>query len=237
MPLEKLGPLLVWGFFGTTLLTIYLVRTAVLASDHDSARKMARLTLSLSALWIVLHGYLAMSQFYLRVDVLPPRLLLAIVPMLLLGLLLITLKKPQSFLQSIPLSSLVWISAVRIPVELVLWGMAYAEMVPQVMTFEGLNFDILAGLTAIPLALLLQKDPVKYRKAALTWNVVGLLLLLNIIVHAFLSAPTPLQQIAFDQPNWGILVVPFVWLPAYVAPVVLISHLLMLRRLLGKPLG
>ncbi|HLL95226.1 MAG TPA: hypothetical protein VK404_09645, partial [Spirosoma sp.] len=41
---------------------------------------------------------------------------------------------------------------------------------------------------------------------------------------AALAAPTPFQQIAFEQPNIGILYFPFVWLPSVVVPLVLMAH-------------
>ncbi|HQW96450.1 MAG TPA: hypothetical protein PLU58_11640, partial [Saprospiraceae bacterium] len=57
-------------------------------------------------------------------------------------------------------------------------------------------------------------------------------LLLNVVVIALLSAQTPFQKLAFDQPNIGVTFFPFVWLPSVVVPIVLIGHLAAIRQLL-----
>jgi hypothetical protein len=70
------------------------------------------------------------------------------------------------------------------------------------------------------------------RTSLLLWNFACLLLLGNIVVNAALSAPSPFQRLAFDQPNRAVLYFPFIWLPAFIVPVVLFAHLVSLRRLL-----
>lgn len=105
------------------------------------------------------------------------------------------------------------------------------------MTFEGRNWDVLAGLTA----------PIVYHfafvakrlgpRGPLAWNVVCLGSLLNIVVTAVLSAPLPTQRFAFEQPNVAILHFPFAFLPGCVVPLVLLAHLAAIRQLvLKKPL-
>ena len=56
-------------------------------------------------------------------------------------------------------------------------------------------------------------------------------MLFNIIVHAFLSLPTPLQQLAFEQPNVAVAYFPFIWLPTFVVPVVYVAHIIAIQRL------
>jgi len=68
-------------------------------------------------------------------------------------------------------------------------------------------------------------------KALLWWNIFALGLLINIVTTAVLSAPFPFQQLAFEQPNVGVLKPTFIWLPGFVVPVVLFSHLAAIRRL------
>ena len=100
------------------------------------------------------------------------------------------------------------------------------------MTFEGSNPDILSGITA-PLVWLAYRKGIVGSKGLLTWNIVCLALLFNIVVHAILSAPTPFQQFAFDQPNVGLLKAPYVLLPAFIVPAVLFSHVVAILKLTG----
>ena len=68
----------------------------------------------------------------------------------------------------------------------------------------------------------------------IVWNVLSLLLLINIILIAFLSANTLLQQFAFDQPNTALGHFPFNWLPSIIVPLVLFSHLTGLRKIIKR---
>ena len=68
----------------------------------------------------------------------------------------------------------------------------------------------------------------------LLWNFIALVLLINIVVNAVLSAPFPFQQFAFDQPNIAVLYFPFVLLPAFIVPIVLFGHLVSIRQLVRK---
>jgi hypothetical protein len=101
------------------------------------------------------------------------------------------------------------------------------------MTFEGRNFDIISGISA-PLIYYFGfvKKAIK-RQWIIGWNFLCLALLANIVTTAILSAPFPFQQLAFNQPNIAIFYFPFVWLPAFVVPVVLLAHLVSIRQLLA----
>jgi len=101
------------------------------------------------------------------------------------------------------------------------------------MSFEGWNFDIVAGIFALGMMFLLKFDSRRARVIIWTWNIMGTFLLAVIIAIAFLSAPFPLQRLAFDQPNIALLHAPFVLLPTFVAPMVLFSHFIVFQKLRG----
>jgi hypothetical protein len=127
------------------------------------------------------------------------------------------------------------IHALRLPVEIVLYRLFLEGKVPELMTFAGWNFDIFMGITAIlifvyTLATKRQLHP----KLLLAWNITGILLLSIIVSLAVLSAPLPIQQFAFEQPNVALLSFPYTFLPAYVVPVVLSTHLIVLKALYSE---
>jgi hypothetical protein len=140
----------------------------------------------------------------------------------------------RRFIDTLNLKALHWIHIVRIPVEIALLYIFYAGLIPEVMTFEGRNFDILAGITAPLMVYLFFGRKTISKKVMITWNIIGILLLVNIVAHAILSAPFSFQQLAFDQPNTGLFFFPFTWLPCYIVPVVFFSHFASLRLLLKK---
>jgi hypothetical protein len=143
-------------------------------------------------------------------------------------------KRGQNFIDGLSLETLTWLSVVRIPVEICLYWLYLAEAVPELMTFEGRNFDILAGLTAPLIAYFGFRKKVIGPKTILVWNIVSLGLLLFIVANGVLSAPLPIQQFAFDQPNIALLNFPFSWLQTFIVPCVLFAHFVTIRRLLKK---
>jgi hypothetical protein len=184
--------------------------------------------------WLIFQAVMALGGFYLQTDSFPPRLFLfALLPAILTVILLFVFAR-RDFISRLPLKTLTWIHVVRIPVEIVLFWLFQAKLVPQLMTFEGRNFDILAGITAPLVAWLAFRDGKINRNLLLIWNVLAFFLLINILVNAILSIPSPIQKFAFDDPNTAVLYFPFVWLPVIVVPIVLFCHLASFWQLL-KP--
>lgn len=126
------------------------------------------------------------------------------------------------------LRGLIGISLARIPVEWMLHRLYEEGSVPEAMTWSGTNLDILSGLGAFILFLYTFREKFPYT-ALRVWNILGLLLLANVVGTAVLSIPTRFQQLNFDHPNLAVTQYPFVLLPAVIVPAVLYSHL----RLLG----
>ena len=213
----------------TTLCTAALLLAAVRISGAESRKITAFGTVAAAIL--VVQGALAYFGFYLELQALPPRFILGAPPAILILLLMTFALVPRG---QEPLRTLTLLHTVRIPVELVLWGLFLHGQVPKLMTFEGLNPDILSGLSA-PLIAWLGFNKGKPRRAVLVvWNLAAIVLLFNIVWHAVLSVPTPFQRYGFDQPNVGVLYFPFIWLPAFIVPAVLTAHVWSLVILFGR---
>ena len=194
----------------------------------------AKFLMLLLPFWLLFQASLSITGFYLNEQSVPPRLFIfALLPALLTITLLFIFTR-KDLLSRLPLRTLTLLHIIRIPVEIVLLWLFQNGQVPQLMTFEGRNFDILSGITAPIMAWLAFRNGKINRPLLLIWNVFALLLLINIVTNAFLSVPTPLQKFAFDQPNVGILYFPFIWLPSIVVPVVFFSHLVSFYQLLKK---
>ena len=174
--------------------------------------------------WIALQGAIAATGFYTYEMSVPPRIVMAIGPPLVVLVLLFTTAAGRRFVDSLDLRALTWMHTVRVPVELTLFWLFQAGLVPQLMTFEGANFDIVSGLTAPVAALLFFRQGRPRRALLLGWNVICLLLVLNIVTRGILSVETPFQQFGFDQPNAGLMLFPYVWLPSLIVPLVLLGH-------------
>jgi hypothetical protein len=174
----------------------------------------------LFVLWAVFTGALSYNGFYLDTEGLPPRIMTVLVP----SAVLVIYAYRRLKVASLNLSWLIAIHILRIPVELLLYRLFLEGLVPVSMTFKGWNLDILSGLTAIGILALHLKGRLSLSLLRV-WNVMVLVLLSIIVSIAILSAPSPLQAMAFDRPNLAVLRFPYTWLPAIVVPVVLLSSL------------
>jgi len=185
-------------------------------------------------LWLALQGAISLTGFYTVTNVMPPRFALLLLPPIILIAIMFFSKKGKQAMDGYNVKQLTLLHIVRIAVELGLYWLYLHKAIPGIMTFEGRNFDILCGLTA-PLVYYFGYVKNTLSKSVLiAWNIVCLLLLANIVVMAVLSAPLPIQQFGFNQPNIALLYVPFIWLPCGIVPVVLFAHMVALRRLLVK---
>lgn len=186
-------------------------------------------------LWLGVQGALSGASFYQgQLGSLPPRLALwGILPGLAAALAPLATGAGRRGLARLPPARLVDVSLVRVPVELVLYGLAAARLVPELLTFAGRNFDIAAGLTAAAVGWALRRGRLG-AGGLLAWHLGALALLGNVVGLALLAAPSPLQRLAFEQPNVAVLRFPFAWLAVFVVPAVLFSHVAGLAQLPGR---
>jgi hypothetical protein len=184
-----------------------------------------------SLLWLALHAVLGLSGFYKIENTTPPRFSLLLFPPIIFIATRFLTKGGQGFIDGLNVKILTLLHIIRIPVELTLYWLFVHKAVPQMVTFEGRNFDILCGITA-PLIWYFGYIKNALSNAVLIgWNIVCILILGNVVVMAVLSAPLPFQQFGFGQPNIALFYFPFVWLPGFLVPLVLFSHLVAIRKL------
>ncbi len=212
-------------FILTTLLTVFFFYKAA-----NNSKAVALILIC----WLIIQAFIGISGFYTVIDSTPPGFVLLVLPPALFIILLFATKKGRLFLDGLDIKMLTLLHIVRIPVELVLFWLLVHKTVPELMTFEGRNFDILSGITAPFIYYFGFVKPKLNHKIILLWNFICLGLLVNIVVNAVLSAPFPFQRFAFDQPNIAILHFPFIWLPCCIVPIVLLSHLVSIRKLFKK---
>ena len=217
-------PLYIPIVFGlTTLLTVFIFYRA-------SNNSIPTLLVLLG--WLILQAFVTLSGFYTNTRGVPPRFILLGLPALITIILLFVIPKGRKYIDSLNPATLTLLHTIRVAVELVLFWLYINKTIPQLMTFEGRNFDIISGLTA-PLVFYFGFVKKQLNKTViLLWNFVCIGLLVNIVVNAILSAPFSFQQFGFEQPNIAVLYFPFTWLPCCVVPLVMLSHLATIRQLL-----
>lgn len=212
---------------------VFVLTTVVTVLVFYLAAQRNRVVLALAALIMALQAVLTAVGFYDHSEALPPRVGLMILPSMLLMLYGLFSSNGRAFVASLDLRRYTLLHVVRVPVEVTIFWLFVHGLMPESMTFEGRNWDILSGLTAPLIALIGWNDGKPRRKLLIIWHIVCLLLVLQVVGTGILSAPSPFQQLSFDQPNRAVLQWPFVWLPSVIVPIVLFGHIAALRRLLA----
>ena len=152
----------------------------------------------------------------------------------LVTILIITYSKIfKEIIIHIPQQNLIRLQSFRIFVEILLWALYVINLAPVQMTFEGRNFDILAGLSAIIVAYLISKGSISKSGIAI-WNIVCLGLLINIVVIAILSLPTPFRIFMNEPTNTVVTEFPISFLPGLLVPLAYGLHFFSLRKLALK---
>ena len=192
--------------------------------------------LAVIILWSVLQSMLAYTGFYQITNTLPPRFALVLLPATILIIVGLLPKYRNLLMKDRNLVASTFLHSARIPVEIVLYYLFIHKMVPELMTFAGRNFDILAGLTAPVIGLLILTKKVG-NSLLMIWNLVGLCLVTFILINGILSSELPFQQFGFEQPNKAINYFPFILLPAVIVPIVIYTHItdLLLLKSERKP--
>lgn len=217
-------PFYVYAVFALTLLIALFI--------FYKATNQSKIFLTLVLIWTALQSIISISGFYTVTTTFPPRFAFLLLPPLVSIVVLFNSKKGRQFIDGMNIKTLTIFHITRIPAELILFWLFINKAIPQLMTFEGRNFDILSGLSA-PLIFYFGFVKKKInRSIIIIWNFICLALLINIAINAILSVPGTLQRFAFDQPNIAIIHFPFILLPACLVPLVLFSHLASIRQLL-----
>lgn len=171
--------------------------------------------------WSILTGILAFYGFFSNTVARPPRFTLVFIGSILLCVVLIRLMRYDK----INVNYLLSVHVMRIPVELVLYQQYLMGKVPELMTFAGWNFDIIMGISALLLLIYKMVTGKEIgNRFLLWWNGIGILFLTSIVAMAVLASPTPIQLLAFHQPNVAVLEFPYVWLPSVIVPIVFMAH-------------
>lgn len=155
-----------------------------------------------------------------------------VVPMVVI-LFFVFGKKTQPVIANLSQYDLVALQSFRIFVELLLWRLFVLNEMPIQMSFEGRNWDVLTGITAISVAYFIKRRQMS-KTVLIIWNLVGLGLLINIVSIAILSMPTPSRIFMNEPSNTIVTQFPVSFLPAFLVPLAYGLHFLSLRKLVKE---
>jgi hypothetical protein len=218
--------LIIWFIF-------YSLKTGLnsLNADKQKKNKYYYSAALIIAGWLIITMLIAFNGTLLDFTSTPPKLMIVVLPPVIAISYLSNSTRVNTLISEIPSSWLVYIQTLRVLIELILWLLYINNIIPVQMTFEGINYDILAGLSAPLVAYYCLSQNKWPRITALLWNFAGLLLVTNIFMTAFLSTPSPMRQFFNEPANTIIAYFPFIWLPAFIVPFVYFMHILSIKQI------
>ena len=206
-----------------------------------SANKRIMLWLAVAipfTLWLAVVWNLAVGGAFQPIPgvVRLPRLPIAIFAPVIIGLLVVWRSKSiAAFLDATPGSWLIALQVYRIfgGIFIVNWANGAA---PGVFAWPAGIGDMLTGIMALPVALLLASGTQSARRAAMAWNIFGLFDFAVAITMGTLSTPGPFQIFGFEIPAALAGTYPTVMIPAFAVPSSILLHALSIRQLRRKGL-
>lgn len=194
------------------------------------SRSMFRTTAVLLTAWLLLLGILSARGFFSDFSRVPPRITIALLTPLPVVLFFIRSRAGKQFLSQVQPQWLIYLQSFRILVEIGLWILVRNGSLPEQMSFEGRNFDILTGLFAFPVGYYCFVKKTWSPIVALLYNIAGLLLLVNIVAVSALSLPSPLRAFHNGPDSSLITSFPFIYLPGLLVPLAYTLHIFSLRQ-------
>jgi hypothetical protein len=212
------------------LLLLFGLHVGLVRLGVDPARRTRAMLMTALALiaWLAFIAVMAKRGFYQEFGSMPPKIALAIVPTLIAVVVLGFSRKVKEIADALPPSWIIGLQSFRILIEVVLWQLVMQGRIARMMSIEGANYDLITGITAPVIAWMsVYTNNGRIQKA---WNIMGLVLLANVMTRGMLNAPTRFRMIHDEPANTIIATFPYIWLPCFSVAVALFLHIVSLRQ-------
>ena len=151
-------------------------------------------------------------------------------PVIIGAPILLRSRRIGQVLDAMPTTWLVALQVYRVLGSAFLIGWARGA-VPGIFALPAGIGDVVTGLLAVPAAIAVAAGTIEGRKAAIAWNIFGLLDFTVAISLGLATSPGPLQLIVPSIPNTTAGIYPTVMIPAFAVPTSILLHALSLRQL------
>lgn len=223
-------------FFVSFLVPIFMIVNVVkqgvnhpFFKDNSKVKKLPTLVLLFFATYYL---YVTLMSFtgVFQVNTLPPRVLLfTAIPLILFYFLFVFRTKTfWNILENVKLSDLVRIHIFRLVGVFFIIGWSYG-ILPKSFAFIGGIGDIFAAVTAIVVAILIDKKAKNYKKITLLWNIIGFWDIVSVIISAVY-----ITKQAIENNSQGILEMtkfPFCLIPAFAPATIIFLHICIFKKL------
>jgi hypothetical protein len=226
------------GFILLSIMMLLLLFRAVSFLSHQAlgnsanAKRQTHKTILILTGWCTYIGLISATGF-LSSTTLPPRVpLFLILPCFAFMIYFFKNPKFKQIISDAPMTWITYSQSFRVIVELLLLGLYAEGLLPKAATFEGYNYEILIGATAIPMAYLVTKHPKRTKCTLMAWNICGLLTL-SIVVFIILSNTYQTATSTDIAPVHKIVIgrFPYTLLAGFLMPLAVFMHILSLVKI------
>jgi hypothetical protein len=219
---------------GTTVLTAAIavnLNATIMMMPLSSVQRLTGV--ALAGLWIGLAIALAGTGIYAATATPVPAVgVMAGLPVVAAAVAALWFAKVREALMSLPPSLLVGLNVMRIVGAFFLLLAAQDRLSGPFPQSAGWG-DVIVGLTAIPLALAIARNPTGHRGALLAWNLLGTLDLITAVALGIVSAPgSPLQLFGGTIGSTAVWMLPWSNIPTVLVPFYLITHAVIFAHLM-----
>lgn len=213
------------GFYSLSLVAFAMVIALLKYADHS--KRLVAIYTTFGLAWLIYLVILTRTGWLESFD-LPPRVPLLIVIPAIIAIIGFTGRRDfVTALERTPLHLPVFLTSFRIIVELLIYGAFRNGVFPQRVTFEGLNFDVLVGVSALVMGVLVAKGIISTR-GLMIWNVLSILVL-TLTVYSFVSTYYFSDYVA-QTGRLDFIRFPYVLLAAVLLPIAIFLHVFSIRQ-------
>ncbi len=220
--------------FTAIVFSLLLYLPIWLSRDGRASGRVAGIATLLALVWLVICSEVAGSDWLLDPQADPPGLVVLAAPAWLAALVLSLLPATGRLIDHASGFWLVLFQSFRVGVEVLLIWLAVCGHLPDAMSFGGLNYDLIAGVSAPIVAVTAFRYRVVGWRMVIAWNIIGLALLIGAAAVLVLSLRSPWQQVASLRPPIALVQVPYIWLLVFTMPLSLAGHLMSIRQMVRR---
>lgn len=229
------------GYIGLSVVMVIVILLGyngamkIAGIEKNERSKKLRIPIIGLLLWFV-YIYFIVQTGWLQVLTLPPRFpIFLIFPVFIFTGIFLYKNRNNSVLHAIPKQWTVWYQSFRIIIESLFVGSVAVGMLQPEVTFEGYNYDILFGVSAVIVGLLVYVFRLVPEKFVLYWNYLGLAVIVFIIYLFTTTTYFPSvwgSEVSLMEPKffqfYSMLV------PAFLMPSAVFVHILSIIRFIKK---
>lgn len=205
-----------------TITTFGCFLFAAVLSSNTRMQRSATLIGIVILLWIIFQSTLSLNRWYM--DRKSLHLLFPYLTTLIITLAVSFLPVMKDFRESLHRPTLIWMQLLRLPMHgLVYWSVLHKQS-PAGIWIYPLIADLIA-IAAIPIILRALRSSDNNSGLLRVWHIFGSITLMSSWVIMLLSAPSAMQQLAFQSPNYLIVHFPGSWIPSVIIPLLLFGHI------------